>query len=181
MAPKTKNTQKDDTATDTDTDTDTNAEPAVTTAAAVDTSAPAADANTGSAGDAGGEGDGTDSDPDGGHSSSDVNTDSAGDVGNGSAPGPDGGDTDSAGNAKQDETPEERMSKLTGKVASVQTGRVAVAFLGPFSRYSRGDVACFDSAVAQDMVNRNIAVWAKDAERALKTNKDDDAHDTDIG
>ncbi|MEP8914441.1 hypothetical protein ABKU09_21100 [Enterobacter mori] len=177
MAPKTKNTPKDDTSTD------TNAEPAVTTAAAADTSAPAADANTGSAGDAGGEGDGTDSDPDGGDSAPgpDANNGSAGDAGNGSAPGPDGGDTDSAGNAKQDETPEERMSKLTGKVASVQTGRVAVAFLGPFSRYSRGDVACFDSAVAQDMVNRNIAVWAKDAERALKTNKDDDAHDTDIG
>lgn len=177
MAPKTKNTPKDDTATD------TNAEPAVTTAVAADTSAPAADANTGSAGDAGGEGDGTDSDPDGGDSAPgpDANIDSAGDAGNGSAPGPDGGDTDSAGNAKQDETPEERMSKLTGKVASVQTWRVAVAFLGPFSRYSRGDVACFDSAVAQDMVNRNIAVWAKDAERALKTNKDDDAHDTDIG
>jgi len=147
MAPKTKNTQKDDTATD------TNAEPAVTTAAVADTSAPAADANTGSAGDAG----------------------------NGSAPGPDGGDTDSAGDAKQDETPEERMSKLTKKVASVQNGRVAVTFLGPFSRYCRGDVACFDSAVAQDMVNRNIAVWAKDAERALKTNKDDDEHDLDIG
>ncbi|KJL73379.1 hypothetical protein SS48_21005 [Enterobacter hormaechei subsp. xiangfangensis] len=73
------------------------------------------------------------------------------------------------------------MSKLTGKVAAVQNGRVAVTFLGPFSRYSRGDVACFDSAVAQDMVDRNIAVWAKDAERALQPNKDDDAHDTDIG
>lgn len=139
MAPKTKNTQKDDTATD------TNAEPAVTTAA--DTSAPAPDVNTGSAGE----------------------------------PGPDGDDMDSGGDAKQDETPEERMSKLTGKVASVQNGRVAVTFLGPFSRYSRGDVACFDSAVAQDMVDRNIAVWAKDAERALQPNKDDDAHDTDIG
>ncbi|MDR7939672.1 hypothetical protein RIU82_06910 [Enterobacter soli] len=175
MAPKTKNTQKDDT------DTDTNAEPAVTNAAAADAPAPVPDVNTDSAGDAGGEGDDTDSDPDGGDSSSDVNTDSAGDAGNASAPGPDGGDTDSADNAKQDETPEERMSKLTGKVASVQTGRVAVAFLGPFSRYSRGDVACFDSAVAQDMVDRNIAVWAKDAERALQPNKDDDAHDTDIG
>ncbi|MCG5129600.1 hypothetical protein L2X78_18705 [Enterobacter mori] len=150
MAPKTKNTQKDDTATD------TNAEPAVTTAAAADTSAPAPDVNTGSAGEAGGDGDGTE-------------------------PGPDGDDTDSGGDAKQDETPEERMSKLTGKVASVQNGRVAVTFLGPFSRYSRGDVACFDSAVAQDMVDRNIAVWAKDAERALQPNKDDDAHDTDIG
>ncbi|EKS7194942.1 hypothetical protein O8E86_003744 [Enterobacter ludwigii] len=150
MAPKTKNTQKDDTATD------TSAEPAVTTAAAADTSAPAPDFNTGSAGDAGGDGDGTE-------------------------PGPDGDDTDSGGDAKQDETPEERMSKLTGKVASVQNGRVAVTFLGPFSRYSRGDVACFDSAVAQDMVDRNIAVWAKDAERALQPNKDDDAHDTDIG
>lgn len=150
MAPKTKNTQKDDTATD------TNAEPAVTTAAAADTSAPAPDVNTSSAGEAGGDGDGTE-------------------------PGPDGDDTDSGGDAKQDETPEERMSKLTGKVASVQNGRVAVTFLGPFSRYSRGDVACFDSAVAQDMVDRNIAVWAKDAERALQPNKDDDAHDTDIG
>lgn len=150
MAPKTKNTQKDDTAAD------TNAEPAVTTAAATDTSAPTADVNTGSAGEAGGDGDGTE-------------------------PGPDGDDTDSGGDAKQDETPEERMSKLTGKVASVLNGRVAVTFLGPFSRYSRGDVACFDSAVAQDMVDRNIAVWAKDAERALQPNKDDDAHDTDIG
>ena len=150
MAPKTKNTQKDDTATD------TNAEPAVTTAAAAYTSAPTPDVNAGSAGEAGGDGDGTE-------------------------PGPDGDDTDSGGDAKQDETPEERMSKLTGKVASVQNGRVAVTFLGPFSRYSRGDVACFDSAVAQDMVDRNIAVWAKDAERALQPNKDDDAHDTDIG
>lgn len=177
MAPKTKNTQKDDTATD------TNAEPAVTTAAVADTSAPAADVNTGSAGDAGGEGDGTDSDPDGGDSATgpDANIDSAGNAGNGIAPGPDDGDTDSAGDAKQDETPEERMSKLIKKVASVQNGRVAVTFLGPFSRYCRGDVACFDSAVAQDMVNRNIAVWAKDAERALQPNKDDDAHDTDIG
>lgn len=175
MAPKTKNTQKDDTATD------TNAEPAVTNAAAADAPAPVPDVNTDSAGDAGGEGDDTDSDPDSGDSLSDVNTYSAGDAGNGSVPGPDGGDTDSAGNAKQDETPEERISKLTGKVASVQTGRVAVTFLGPFSRYSRGDVACFDSAVAQDMVDRNIAVWAKDAERALQPNKDDDAHDTDIG
>ena len=147
MATKTKNTQKDDTATD------TNTESAVTTAAA-DTSAPAPDVNAGSAGDAGGDG---------------------------TEPGPDGDDTDSGGDAKQDETPEERMSKLTGKVASVQNGRVAVTFLGPFSRYSRGDVACFDSAVAQDMVDRNIAVWAKDAERALQPNKDDDAHDTDIG
>ncbi|MGQ5628997.1 hypothetical protein [Enterobacter cloacae] len=147
MAPKSKNTPKDDTATD------ANAEPAVTTAAAADTSAPAPDVNTGSAGDAG----------------------------DGTEPGPDGDDTDSGGDAKQDETPEERMSKLTGKVAAVQNGRVAVTFLGPFSRYSRGDVACFDSAVAQDMVDRNIAVWAKDAERALQPNKDDDAHDTDIG
>lgn len=147
MAPKIKNTQKDDTATD------TNAEPAVTTAAAADTSAPAPDVNTGSAGDAG----------------------------DGTEPGPDGDDTESGDDAKQDETPEERMSKMTGKVASVQNGRVAVTFLGPFSRYSRGDVACFDSAVAQDMVDRNIAVWAKDAERALQPNKDDDAHDTDIG
>lgn len=139
-----------------DTSTDAKAEPAVTTAATADATAPAPDVNASSTGDAGSDGDGTEPDPDG-------------DV------------TDSAGNTKQDETPEERMSKLTAKVASAQTGRVAVTFLGPFSRYSRGDVACFDSAVAQDMVDRNIAVWAKDAKSALEPKKDDDAHDTDIG
>ena len=139
-----------------DTSTDAKAEPAVTTAATADATAPAPDVNASSTGDAGSDGDGTD-------------------------PGPDGDVTDSAGNTKQDETPEERMSKLTAKVASAQTGRVAVTFLGPFSRYSRGDVACFDSAVAQDMVDRNIAVWAKDAKSALEPKKDDDAHDTDIG
>ncbi|MFP2352742.1 hypothetical protein [Enterobacter ludwigii] len=137
-----------------DTSTDAKAEPAVTTAATADATAPAPDVNASSTGDAGSDG---------------------------TEPGPDGDVTDSAGNTKQDETPEERMSKLTAKVASAQTGRVAVTFLGPFSRYSRGDVACFDSAVAQDMVDRNIAVWAKDAKSALEPKKDDDAHDTDIG
>lgn len=150
MATKTKNTQKDDAATD------AKAEPAVTTVATADATASAPDVNVSSSGDAGSDGDGTE-------------------------PGPDGDVTDSVGNTKQDETPEERMSKLTAKVASAQTGRVAVTFLGPFSRYSRGDVACFDSAVAQDMVDRNIAVWAKDAKSALEPKKDDDAHDTDIG
>lgn len=150
MATKTKNTQKDDAATD------AKADPAVTTVATADATASAPDVNVSSSGDAGSDGDGTE-------------------------PGPDGDVTDSSGNTKQDETPEERMSKLTAKVASAQTGRVAVTFLGPFSRYSRGDVACFDSAVAQDMVDRNIAVWAKDAKSALEPKKDDDAHDTDIG
>ena len=139
-----------------DTSTDAKAEPAVTTEATADATAPAPDVNASSTGDAGSDGDCTE-------------------------PGPDGDVTDSAGNTKQDETPEERMSKLTAKFASAQTGRVAVTFLGPFSRYSRGDVACFDSAVAQDMVDRNIAVWAKDAKSALEPKKDDDAHDTDIG
>lgn len=179
MAPKTKNTQKDDTAAD------TNVEPAVTTAAVAEVPVPVPEpgVNGGSAGDGEGESDDADSDPDGDDSAPapDANTDSAGGAGNGIAPGQDGADTDSAGNAKQDETPEERMSKLTKKVASVQTARVAVVFLGPFSRYSRGDVACFDSAVAQDMVNRNIAVWEKNAKSALEPKKDDDAHDTDIG
>lgn len=179
MAPKTKNTQKDDTATD------TNVEPAVTTAEVAEIPVPEPGVNGGSAGDDGGESDDADSDPDGDDSAPvpapDANIDSAGDAGNGIAPSPDGDDTGSAGNAKQNETPEERMSKLTKKVASVQTARVAVVFLGPFSRYSRGDVACFDSAIAQDMVNRNIAVWEKDAKSALEPKKDDDAHDTDIG
>jgi hypothetical protein len=42
----------------------------------------------------------------------------------------------------------------------------SVVFLGPHSRYSRGDIACFEGSHAEELVERRIAVWPKDAERA---------------
>ncbi len=73
------------------------------------------------------------------------------------------------------------MSKLTGKVAAVQNGRVAVTFLG---RSAATAVAMWPALTAL-----SLRTWwteispsgPKDAERALQPNKDDDAHDTDIG
>lgn len=59
--------------------------------------------------------------------------------------------------------------------------RKAVTFLGPHHRYSRGDIACFDSKYAEELVSRGIAVWPKDAERALKPKPGDSDFDTDIG
>lgn len=59
--------------------------------------------------------------------------------------------------------------------------RKAVVFLGPYHRYSRGDTACFDAEYAEKLVERHIAVWPKDAEKALSLRKGVDDHDTDIG
>lgn len=59
--------------------------------------------------------------------------------------------------------------------------RLAVVFLGPHHRYSRGDTACFDAEQSQQLVARGIAVWPKDAKRALSTRPGADDHDTDIG
>lgn len=60
-------------------------------------------------------------------------------------------------------------------------GRKAVTFLGPHHRYSRGDIACFDSKYAEELVSRGIAVWPKDAKRAMAPKPGDDDFDTDIG
>ncbi|EIV6184079.1 TPA: hypothetical protein MDV36_002992 [Klebsiella aerogenes] len=62
-----------------------------------------------------------------------------------------------------------------------QAERQPVVFLGPYSRYSRGDIACFDSKYAEELVERHIAVWPKDAKRAMAPKPGDDDFDTDIG
>lgn len=59
--------------------------------------------------------------------------------------------------------------------------RKPVVFLGPHNRYSRGDKAWFDSQYAETLVERNIAAWPKDAERALAPRPGDHDFDTDIG
>ncbi|WKL82072.1 MULTISPECIES: hypothetical protein [Raoultella] len=59
--------------------------------------------------------------------------------------------------------------------------RKAVVFLGPYHRYSRGDKACFDSHYADELVSRGIAVWPKDAKRAMTPKPGDNDFDTDIG
>jgi hypothetical protein len=62
-----------------------------------------------------------------------------------------------------------------------QAERKSVVFLGPHSRYSRGDIAWFEGSHAEELVKRRIAVWPKDAERALKPKPGDSDFDTDIG
>ncbi|EPS1775141.1 hypothetical protein ACVB8K_003517 [Klebsiella aerogenes] len=62
-----------------------------------------------------------------------------------------------------------------------QAERQPVVFLGPYSRYSRGDIACFDSKYAEELVERHIAVWPKDAKRAMTPKPGDSDFDTDIG
>ena len=59
--------------------------------------------------------------------------------------------------------------------------RAAVVFLGPHTRYVRGDVATFDAERAAELVEKGVAVWPKDAKRALNPRKGDTDHDTDIG
>ncbi len=44
-----------------------------------------------------------------------------------------------------------------------------------------GDIACFEGTRAEELVNRRIAVWPEDAERALKPKPGDSDFDTDIG
>ena len=59
--------------------------------------------------------------------------------------------------------------------------REAVVFLGPYHRYSRGDMAVFDAQYAQELVDRRIAVWPRDAKRALSPRPGDDDYATDVG
>ncbi|EPJ7184088.1 hypothetical protein [Citrobacter amalonaticus] len=84
-----------------------------------------------------------------------------------------------SGNAGADLTSGDHggISCLTG----TEVKRKAVVFLGPYHRYSRGDTACFDAEYAEKLVERHIAVWPKDAEKALSLRKGVDDHDTDIG
>ena len=60
--------------------------------------------------------------------------------------------------------------------------RTAVVFLGPYRSYSRGDTACFDNAVSIELEeDRKVAVWPKDAKKALAARPGEFDHDTDIG
>ncbi|HFT6645245.1 TPA: hypothetical protein ACGRNC_004804 [Klebsiella pneumoniae] len=81
--------------------------------------------------------------------------------------------------------PEETVAKDSHATVVAQAvsspEREAVVFLGPHHRYSRGDVACFERQRAEELVKRRIAVWPKDAERALKPKPGDSDFDTDIG
>ncbi|MEC4346806.1 hypothetical protein VSR79_27840, partial [Klebsiella pneumoniae] len=42
---------------------------------------------------------------------------------------------------------------------TAQAERKSVVFLGPHSRYSRGDIAWFEGSHAEELVKRRIAVW----------------------
>lgn len=68
-----------------------------------------------------------------------------------------------------------------GDEMAQQGKREAVVFLGPYHRYSRGDMAVFDAQYAQELVDRRIAVWPRDAKRAMSPRPGDDDYATDIG
>lgn len=76
---------------------------------------------------------------------------------------------------------EETAADESHATAVAQAERKAIVFLGPYSRYSRGDIACFDLQHAEELVERHIAVWPKDAERAMAPKPGDNDFDTDIG
>jgi len=77
--------------------------------------------------------------------------------------------------------PEETVVQDNHATVVAQAERKSVVFLGPHSRYSRGDIAWFEGSHAEELVKRRIAVWPKDAERALKPKPGDSDFDTDIG
>ena len=66
-------------------------------------------------------------------------------------------------------------------VPAKKSDRIAVVFIGPYHRYSRGDVACFERKQAEDLVTRKIACWPKDKAKALAPKPGDTNFDTDIG
>lgn len=68
-----------------------------------------------------------------------------------------------------------------GDEMAQQSKREAVVFLGPYHRYSRGDMAVFDAQYAQELVDRRIAVWPRDSKRALSPRPGDDDYATDVG
>lgn len=84
-----------------------------------------------------------------------------------------------SGNAGVDLTGSEANGAMG--LTGAEVARKAVVFLGPYHRYSRGDTACFDAKYAEVLVERHIAVWPNDAEKALSPRQGADDHDTDIG
>ncbi|WP_276851036.1 hypothetical protein [Enterobacter oligotrophicus] len=81
----------------------------------------------------------------------------------------------------QDGTTVPKSNEVEEDMAKPTQERAAVTFLGPYHRYSRSDTAVFDGAYAQELVDRNIAVWPKDAKRMLAAKTGSSEHDTDIG
>lgn len=66
----------------------------------------------------------------------------------------------------------------TGDVVS----RKSVVFITAYHRYVRGDQATFDETYATELVDvRSVAVWPKDAKKALSSRPGEFDHDTDIG
>ncbi|HGE8284240.1 TPA: hypothetical protein ACGD48_004751 [Serratia marcescens] len=52
--------------------------------------------------------------------------------------------------------------------------RVSVVFLGPYQRYSRGDLAGFSPEYAKQLVERGHACWPKDADKLMKGSAGDE-------
>lgn len=82
-----------------------------------------------------------------------------------------------------DENPDADDSFKNGTMVptGAEVSRKAVVFLGPYHRYSRADMACFEEATAEALVKRGIAVWPKEAKRALSPRPGDNDNDTDVG
>lgn len=85
------------------------------------------------------------------------------------------------GNGDENSDADDSLRNGTVVPTGADLSQKAVVFLGPHHRYSRGDTACFEAATAEALVNRRIAVWPKDAKKALAPRPGDDAYDTDIG
>jgi len=77
--------------------------------------------------------------------------------------------------------PEETVTQDSHATVVAQAERKSVVFLGPHSRYSRGDIASFKCSHAEELVERRIAVWPQDAQSALMPKPGDSDFDTDIG
>lgn len=99
----------------------------------------------------------------------------------GDATGASDGETNT-GTGDENSDADDSLKNGTVVPTGAEVSRKAVVFLGPHHRYSRGDVATFDAKKAQELVEvRGVAVWPKDAKKALASRPGADDHDTDIG
>lgn len=98
----------------------------------------------------------------------------------GDATGASNGETNTA-TGDENSDADDSLKNGTVVPTGAAVSRKAVVFLGPYHRYSRADTACFDEATAEGLVKRGIAVWPKDAKKALAPRPGADDHDTDIG
>jgi len=86
-----------------------------------------------------------------------------------------------SGTGDEDSDADDSLKNGTVVPTGAEVSQKAVVFLGPHHRYSRGDTACFETETAEALVKRRIAVWPKDARKALAPRPGDDDYDTDIG